>query len=66
MGQYYLSKAEICEALNKCLDELEGDFARGQLIESLDIMKKYPYVVDRTKKDVSDKEWEDILCEVDK
>jgi hypothetical protein len=47
MGTYKFSNQELYDAITNCLDLLEGDFTRAQLITILDEIKhEYPYVSD--------------------
>ena len=49
MGTYGISTEEIAEAIDKTLDDLEGDFTEKQLFDVLKIMKLYPFVSDKKK-----------------
>ena len=47
MCTYGISVQEIYDAVNDCLDEMEGDFDRATLNQALDEVKKdYKYVSD--------------------
>ena len=47
MGTYNVSTWEIAQALDKALDNIEGDFTRKQLLDALERMKLYPFVSDK-------------------
>lgn len=49
MGNYGITTIEIAEAIDECLDTLEGDFTEEQLYRALDVMYLYPFVSDKKK-----------------
>lgn len=49
MGTYMVSTNDIVEDLAEALDKIEGDFTDKQLQDAIMVIKKYPYICDKTK-----------------
>jgi hypothetical protein len=46
MGNFSISLNELICFLSESLDNIDGDFTKEQLLESLEKLKDYPYISD--------------------
>ena len=60
MGTFRVELDEMIDALEKALNDIQGDFTRKDLLKALEFMKKYPYVCDAKSYNLAEKKWEKL------